>query len=298
MPKKNQKGGDGYVINPNISIGGMPGHNRYSYNLVPVFDGDLLDQNGGDKSDPNCGCSKTSSSSDQSVFNLIQKGGAGVPLPNITQFSAIKSISSLIMPLGIQPLVSLILLIFVQYFTMTAKIPSEQVGGYISDLDQKLVKLGKSNLIVLSSLLLLHHGASSKKSIIDKNISKILSPLGMNDKGDSNVLLMVKSAFKKSKSTPVKIQKGGNPLKELIAPLGTSAFIATGLLVIIEKLFSDRHMVKKSSKKIMKGGSKEDSSYDKLYDTLAPISFNVFAKESFLKGMVKGLSKKSITKKK
>ena len=266
----------------------MPGHNRYSYNLVPVFDGDLLDQNGGDKSDPSCDCS---TSSDQSVFNLIQKGGAGVPLPNITQFSAIKSISSLIMPLGIQPLVSLILLIFVQYFTMTAKIPSEQVGGYISDLEEKLVKLGKSNLIVLSSLLLLHHGASSKKSIIDKNISKILLPLGMNDKGDSNVLLTVKGAFK-SKSKTVKNQKGGNPLKELIAPLGTSAFIATGLLVIIEKLFSDRHMVKKSSKKVMKGGSKEDSSYDKLYDTLAPISFNVFAKESFLKEMVKKNSSK------
>jgi hypothetical protein len=297
MPKKNQKGGDGYVINPNISIGGMPGHNRYSYNLVPVFDGDLLEQSGGHKDmtglNDNCGCAETK---DPSVFNLIQKGGVGVPLPNITQFSAIKSISSLIMPLGIQPLVSLILLIFVKYFTMTAKIPSEQVGGYISNLEKKLVKLGKSNLIVLSSLLLLHHGASSKKTIIDKNISKILSPLGMNDKGDSNVLLMVKGAFRKSKA--VMIQKGGNPLKELIAPLGTSAFIATGLLVIIEKLFSDRDSDKKSPKKVMRGGSKEDSSYDKLYDTLAPISFNVFAKESFLKGMVKGHSKKSITQKK
>ena len=64
---KKQIGGDGYVINVNEAIGGRPGITRYSNNYRPVFDGQLLQNGGGD-----CGCS---GSSDPSVFDLIQQGG-------------------------------------------------------------------------------------------------------------------------------------------------------------------------------------------------------------------------------
>ena len=58
MFKKNkankQKGGDGYVINVNEAIGGLPAFSRYSNNYRPIFDGELL-QNSGDgySVDPN-----------------------------------------------------------------------------------------------------------------------------------------------------------------------------------------------------------------------------------------------------
>jgi hypothetical protein len=51
MKKKNIKvGGDGYVINVNEAIGGLPAYSRYSNNYRPVFCGDLLqcgEQSGG-----------------------------------------------------------------------------------------------------------------------------------------------------------------------------------------------------------------------------------------------------------
>ena len=67
-----QKGGDGYVINPSIAIAGMPGHTRYSYNLIPVFAGELLENGNGYNSDPtmqNIECPNSE------VFRKMQNGG-------------------------------------------------------------------------------------------------------------------------------------------------------------------------------------------------------------------------------
>ena len=65
---KKQIGGDGYVINVNEAIGGRPGITRYSNNYRPVFDGQLLQNGGG-----NCGCSNASD--DPTIFDLIQQQG-------------------------------------------------------------------------------------------------------------------------------------------------------------------------------------------------------------------------------
>jgi hypothetical protein len=48
MVKKNikQNGGDGYVVNVNESIGGRPSFPRYSNNYRPIFDGELLQNDG------------------------------------------------------------------------------------------------------------------------------------------------------------------------------------------------------------------------------------------------------------
>jgi hypothetical protein len=78
----------------------------------------------------------------------------------------------------------------------------------------------------------------------------------------------------------VKVQYGGNPLKDLIAPLGTNAFIATGLLIILEKMFTSRMNNIKKNKDNFVGG-------EKLFNLIAPITFNTFAKKSFLDDFLK-----------
>ena len=136
--KKKISGGDGYVINPSIAIAGMPGHTRYSYNLIPVFSGELLENGNGYNSDPtmknieciydimqiggnknkkenNCECKLEKK--EKSVFDLIKLKG-GVNMTNISQFGAIQSVSKLLMPLGINKLLSLITLIFLFHFSI------------------------------------------------------------------------------------------------------------------------------------------------------------------------------------
>jgi hypothetical protein len=126
-----QKGGDGYVINPSINIAGMTGHTRYSYNLIPVFSGELLEDGNGYNSDPtmqniectnskmqnggsikknkkNCGCDgiiKNKKTKDEkSIFDLIKLQGGNPEISNISQFGAIQSVSKILQPLGINNL--------------------------------------------------------------------------------------------------------------------------------------------------------------------------------------------------
>jgi len=183
-------------------------------------------------------------------------------------------------------------------------------------LQKKLSKLDKHNLTVLSSLLLLHHFAINAKNINKKKIhsqkggdsspitntlSSILAPLGVNAFGASVFLIFLQRTFvdsysKENSSTPKtdknvkkpriqRKQKGGETsLKNLIAPLGTSAFIATGILVLLQRYFTNMIHEKKSiteEKKKMYGGRVYKNA-ERLFHVLSPISFNSFAKQSFL----------------
>jgi hypothetical protein len=349
-----QKGGDGYVINPSIAIAGMPGHTRYSYNLIPVFSGELLEdgngynteiQNGGGikKNKQNCECNIISKK-EKSVFDLIKLqrfSGGFVPnveslhtngsykrlhggnteIANISQFGAIQSVSKILQPLGVNNLLSIVMLLFL--FHLNVKKPKKSIsiqsGGYVKELEKILAPLGKNNLLVLSSLLLLHHfatlspetnkksgllfGGSELTTSIIPTLSKLLAPLGVNVLGTSVVLVMLYDAFVSerlqvgvSHKLPIsgeksKIKKGGNPLKNLIAPLGTNSFIATGILIILGKIFLnkvielDKNII--DEKKKMKGGEVSKKNYEKLVNILSPISFNSFATESFLNKMSK-----------
>lgn len=286
-----QKGGDGYTINPSIAIAGMPGHTRYSNNLIPVFNGELLEDgrnaeqtihNGGSNKNikKNCECNIKSkkNKSEKTVFDLIKLQGGNITIANISQFGAIQSVSKILQPLGINNLISVVMLLFL--FDLSIKKPkkSVQTGGYVKELEKILAPLGKNNLLVLASLLLLHHFATlsknnSKETIKIKNmkdvevdrrsvllfggsrlttsitpmLSKLLAPLGVNALGTSVVLIMLYDAFigekdkkKKDDIAKSKIKKGGNPLKNLIAPLGTNSFIATGILIILGKIFLNK----------------------------------------------------------
>lgn len=318
--KNKQYGGDGYVINVNESIGGMPGHSRYSYNYRPIFDGELL-QNGGDgysvdvspidvggqpvirryapldvpifngsllqqNGGSNCGCDNAN---DPFVLDMLnQKGGK-----KINQIHAIKKLSHILSPLTVNSLTKLNIKLFLNDVTINNDKKYNHYGG---NLEQLIAPLGKNNLLVLSSLLLLHHFAVDSKRGVDSNkkiliggnsfiasISELLLPIEEKKNGTSKILLTLKNAFNNKKE-----QEGGNQLKNLIAPFGTDAFIATGLLVILQKFFTD----KIKEKKVLIGG-KVDKNFEKLYNLIGPITFNTFAKESFLKKMV--INKKNNT---
>ena len=224
---KKQNGGDGYSVNINQSIAGMPSYSRYSNNYKPIFDGELL-QNGGQYNDP-------------LIYDLIvQQGGE-----KITQFSAIKKLSELLIHLPINSLLKLNVNLFLDNLNKSNSKKSKQFGGYTSELEKFLLPLGKNNLIVTSALLLLNYFAvntnkSEKENLMKggniflNNISDILEPTGLNSNGTSVVLDLLENSFQNKITKSKNIQKGGNPLKNLIAPLGTNSFIATGLITAIE----------------------------------------------------------------
>lgn len=321
--KKNNKkvGGDGYVVNVNEAIGGLPSYSRYSNNYRPVFIGDLL-QNGGDgysvmvnkdiggepiykrytydeepvfkgnllQNGGGCGCN-SKSVYDPTVFELIkQQGGKKINNKKISQFYAIQKISNALLPLSSSSLIKLNLNLFFKSLSnnKSKHRKLKQFGGYVGELESIIAPLGKNNLLVLASLLLLHYFAveriySKDKKIIlsggDKDfISNIFEAAGLN-----KIYTDIQNAFIDNKQ-----QSGGNPLKDLIAPLGTNAFIATGLLIILEKIMTNK--VKEinsedNNKKILIGG-KVNKKYEELFNLIAPITFNVFAKKSFLDKMV------------
>ena len=318
--KIKQNGGDGYVVNVNEIIGGRPSFSRYSNNYRPIFEGELL-QNGGDGYSVNVskedigGRPVFTRYNDKSIFDIVKQYGGNnnnSKKNNISQFYAIKELSQILNPLSINSLVKLNTTIFLNNLSETKSKKSKQMGGYINEIQNILVPLGKNNLLVLAALLLLHHFAigennkiNNKKNknnnnilkggnnnLINKEISTILEPLGTTNSGLSVISQTLEDSFQNSNNN--KIQKGGCILKDIIAPLGTNAFIATGLLIILEKLFTskmneyknkEKEDKEKNTKKLI--GGNIDKNFDKLFNLIAPITFNTFAKESLLENISK-----------
>jgi len=272
----NMAGGDGYSVNVNEVIGGRPSFPRYSSNYSPVFDGELL-QNGASK---NCNCSKKDDSIYSLIkkyntkyntkLNNNQNGGSKTNIDKKTQFDAIKEVSVSLSNLSFSSVKKLITKLFFKNISeieekenktkLDKNLLYKQLGGYSNQLSSILAPLGKNNLLVIAALLLLHHFAveKNKKSSTKKyleggnsfisSLNKILAPTGINSLGSVVILVLLHEAFVNSKKTKIssaskstsKNQAGGNPLKNLIAPLGTNAFIATGLLIVLKKLFVDK----------------------------------------------------------
>ena len=129
-------------------------------------------------------------------------------------------------------------------------------------------------------MLLLHYFAVEKVYSKDKVI--VLSGGDQNFVSETFDSIALKNIY--SDLNLAFNQTGGNPLKDLIAPLGTNAFIATGLLIILEKLFTNK-MKEINNKDVNKKkliGGKINKKYDELFNLIAPITFNIFAKKSFL----------------
>jgi hypothetical protein len=286
-------------------------------NKDPNFLSTISMQNGGG----DCGCD---SNLDPSVFDFIKSQSGGGKKEKITQFHAIREISYVLVPLKLYSLIELIIKIFIHYLMQMKPKKAKQLGGDVSQLQTILAPLGKNNLVVLAGLLLLHHFAVESKNpkILNNKIlsggdpfiqslGNILAPLGINQLGTSVMLVLLQQAFTKkqtkinkinninnintineknknliSKKVNLKNLSGGNPLKELIAPLGTNAFIATGLLIVLEKMITSKVNEVKNNKNLTGGSNASNRNYEKLFNVISPITFNIFAKKSFLEKMV------------
>jgi hypothetical protein len=268
----------------------------------------------GEKRKSSCGCDKKEKKG--SIFDfLMMKGGVKKSLSKVSskasskasseklsknnkidRFYAIRELSHMLEPLKDKSIVELNIKLFLKDLEEKKPLKTKKMELHASKIQDLLSKLGKNNLLVLGSILLLHHFSkkmSNKSTDIkmkggDNSIGSLLAPLGINQLGASVVLVLLQQAFTNNKI--VKNQKskqiGGNPLKNLIAPLGTNAFIATGLLIVLEKVFNNEIKVSsksqsKSSSKLV-GGDKENKNYEKLFNLLAPITFNTFTKKSTL----------------
>ena len=328
-----QNGGNGYSVDVSKhDIGGKPIIQGYNHNDTPILDRDALKKieggckcNKKTKLEGGCGCSsKPTGKIDPLIFDLIKQNGG---TKKITQFHAIQKVSYILIPLSLEALIMLIIKIVLNILSKVKPRKAKQLGGYTEQLQGILAPLGKNNLLVLAALLLLHHFAvdtkekkennklsNKSKNIsggylsLTKTISDILAPLGVNALGSSVILVLLQQAFfnKKGKNTETlqsetlqseTLQSGGNPLRSLIAPLGTNAFIATGILIVLQKLFINKVNEINSidpKKRVLIGG-KTNIMFEDLFNILAPLTFNAFAKESFLNKMI--LEKKLNNKK-
>ena len=314
---KNKKvGGNGYSLNVSEGISGYPAVMKYTNNCSPVFKGELL-QGGGCSSNCNCGnilvqtggdcgcgVDQSKNKSDPLVFdkileNMQQTGGSNNKNKDISQFSAIKAVAEALKKLNPKQLLSIPTIILQDTISKKSYKKAEQFGGYVFDFQQLIAPLGRNNLLVLAALLLLHYFAVERKEQkLDKTskkikkggsevfgeLSQILAPIGISALGASVLLVLLQGAFSEKYK---KTQSGGNPLKNLIAPLGTEAFIATGLLIILEKIYTnslklDKAKKLKDTEKIRLFGGKIRQNNEKLFHLLSPISFNAFARQSFL----------------
>ena len=303
------KGGDGYSAIVNHPIGGMLSYSRYSNNYRPVFEGELLQNGAGDT----CNCNKKKS--EKNIFNLItnQKGGSE---EKFKQISAIQEISKSFKKLNDEALMSLILPVSLYYFSV--KKPNSQqkkmMGGHLKNFKKTLSKLGKNNLAILSSILVLHHYAAMNYEKKTMNISpnsshkmtggesKGMDRLLNYQKGGHEVSRILEKVFglfeKNKKNISSDSQTGGFDLTKLIMPLGPEAFFATGLLVLLERVFYYKmnHFKTKDKEKKKQYGGNLKKKMEELFYVLSPISFNVFGTEKTVKDIFQ--YQNSATKKK
>ncbi len=265
------------------------GYNTNVYEKFMVLDssnGNNTLIGGGNKK--NCGCDKK----EDSIFHLLkQKGGfVTAETSQLGQFIPIQQIAQSLSPLSVPILTSLVIVIFLYYYMKkkNKKGKGKMMGGKVSSLETVLQNLGKNNLLVLSSILLLHHYA--KQKLHKKNrkggfkggysilpiLQKLLKPLSENEGEKKNSLLM-----KISKS--FKNKKGGykNEMEKNIRELGAKKFLAKGIFTSLDKLFSSKIRYDRNNKK--SNQMKVSTHFHELFDMISPVTFSTFANKMSIK---------------
>lgn len=307
----NKIGGNiGYSTNLD-PIGGNPSYRGYTSSSMPVYDGELLN---------NKGFNDDILDNDLQYFNIINgtndmmKGGAiGEKRGRdpLGQFSAIKRISYELVKLSVDELADLVTLIILHEMSINILTKNKyeerckklsKIKSYEEDFKETMKRLGKNNLIILSSLLLLHHYANEKrmneyinseterpsKIILIKKIPEIQTMNKMLYKSANNILnkhkkdyilQLLEDSFNRNPRLKIRnFQRGGNMISSSIAPLGSEAFVATGLLVLLEKIIKNNflHIKEKKGDKKKKLGGVVNKKIKNLNNILDPISFSTF----------------------
>jgi hypothetical protein len=247
---KKQFGGNGYTINVNEQIGKLPSITKYTNNFQPIFEGELL-QNGG-----KCNCVKKNN--DTSVFNLIKPQKGGNQRNNIIspQFYAIKKLAILLKSIPTNNLIILIIELFINIH------PTKNSKYNKIHLYNKIKHLGKMNLLILTSMLLLHFFSMES---MNKNKNKNKNIYTLHNILKPKITFILKDSFSNKKSN------SKNSLKKYVNSLNKESFYANGMMVNLKKLFKTN--IKNVS---------HDKNFEKIFHLLSPISFNIFAKKSFL----------------
>lgn len=284
----------GVAFLPQRPIGGMVGRMGYKESCAPVFSGELL--KGGNK----CDCeTKVKQTELQDLFNKQIGGMYGGAL--ITQFSAISQVAPLFATMSINNIIAIIILIFghsyaLQYGEVKKNKKSKHKnksmsGGGISIFSQILIPLGINNLIAIASLLLLHYFAVKHKKMeigirgggikselqasIFENEMKIHEILGGH-----KIYKSLQNIFLESDSTQI-IGGNKNKLKKTITPLKKDQYIATGIMNLIKKLFTNfYYTIYKNNKQSASYYSKKTYiSFKDMFDIIAPISVALHLKK-------------------
>ena len=240
---------------------------------------------GGNKK--NCGCDKK----EDSIFHLLkQKGGfVTTETSQLGQFIPIQQIAQSLSPLSVPILTSLVIVIFLYYYMKkkNKKGKGKMMGGKVSSLEKVLEDLGKNNLLVLSSILLLHHYAKqklNKRNMKQKMrggtsilpiLQKLLKPLSNKKNHKNNLLSTISKSFQN--------KKGGykNQMEKNIKELGAKKFLAKGIFTSLDKLFSSK--IKYDQQNIKKNQMKMSKHFHELFDMISPVTFSTFANKMSLK---------------
>ena len=132
-------------------------------------------------------------------------------------------------PMGNESLMTLVVLLVLEHFN---KYDEKKLrGGYLEHAQTIMTPMTKETLIVIAALLLLHYYTHPK------------TMSGGDSKFTEKLIEILKKKYK---------MRGGAILEnigQIIAPLGTNPFVATTLLVLLDRLFR--------GKKIMTGGGND-----------------------------------------
>ncbi len=201
-------------------------------------------------------------------------------------------VSSVLAPLGKSNLIVLAALLLLHHFAVELPKTKKVLKGgnnIFMDISNILKPIGLDSNGVSKILVDLQKAFGvSKNESNNKNIRNNLN----NNTNRSNQNLGNKS-LKNTNNKSLNISNssnlqdygnktGGNALKNIIAPLGTNAFVASGLLVVLAKVLN-KDQNKSSTNK--KGGA--NTNFNKLINMITPISFSTFANESFIKSLLK-----------
>ncbi len=301
----------GVAFLPQRPIGGMMGRMSYGPRCAPVFKGELY-QGGGKEKDKRCSdCEKSEVRELSELQKLFMRGGGAPGL--ITPFSAISTLSPMIAKLSMTNIISIILLIFahsyvIQYGEKKSTKKKMLGGGSTSYalFSQILRPLGSSNLIAIATLLLLHYFA-----VRHKRLSTMMSGggNGFTHAFDGSVIeneMKIKSYLGKYPMyqelesiflTPSEGQKGGqkyekkkSALHDSVSQLPKEEYIASGLLRLLKKLFSNFFDCAKSHDK--RASSQSVSTFKRIFNTITPISVALYLQRQKRKSKNKNKSKK------